>query len=378
VRATCLDWAVKHREAGIWGGLNDRERARLPVQVRICVECAAEFVHMVKGGGRHPATCSKPCRRARRQRQQWASYERAGRANVPGLYAQRGHGTLARYAAGCKCQSCRKVARVARADARRTARAHVRWLSEQGVGLKQIVKVSAISQGCIWKLMYGDRKRFGRPSKRIRRETEQAILAVLPDRGADGSRIPAGPTWGHIETLLGRGWSKAAIGRHVHGPGAVALQLGRRYVTRVNARVIEGLLDLPVEPRLSRSGTPVSTAPAWDPDVERDDMLRAEARRAARRDALTVYGPDVEDPGPTLLTEPVAWKRRASCRRPEFPTYLFFPAPTDTVTTAAAKAVCARCPVHGECLDFAVATGAEGIWGGTTDDERGALVEAIA
>jgi WhiB family redox-sensing transcriptional regulator len=35
-----------------------------------------------------------------------------------------------------------------------------------------------------------------------------------------------------------------------------------------------------------------------------------------------------------------------------------------------AKQVCRRCPVIDECLDLAIRTGAVGVWGGTTEDER--------
>lgn len=38
-----------------------------------------------------------------------------------------------------------------------------------------------------------------------------------------------------------------------------------------------------------------------------------------------------------------------------------------------AKAVCAECPLKVECLIFAVRTGQQGIWGGTTENERKAL-----
>jgi WhiB family transcriptional regulator, redox-sensing transcriptional regulator len=53
---------------------------------------------------------------------------------------------------------------------------------------------------------------------------------------------------------------------------------------------------------------------------------------------------------------------------------LFFPAArsvTAWVQLALAKNVCARCPVRGECLRFALATGQEyGVWGGTSEQER--------
>lgn len=66
------------------------------------------------------------------------------------------------------------------------------------------------------------------------------------------------------------------------------------------------------------------------------------------------------------------WRDRAACRDedPE----LFFPigdgvAAQDQVGRA--KAVCARCPVRQQCLQFALSTGQDaGIWGGLTAEER--------
>lgn len=74
------------------------------------------------------------------------------------------------------------------------------------------------------------------------------------------------------------------------------------------------------------------------------------------------------------------WRTRAACRPgsgvdPE----LFFPVATDTAgpvydaQVAAAKAVCARCPVVAECLAEALAGIPDGIAGGLTEVERRAL-----
>lgn len=57
------------------------------------------------------------------------------------------------------------------------------------------------------------------------------------------------------------------------------------------------------------------------------------------------------------------WQARAVCRDedPE----LFFPDPSDTVITRAAKAVCAKCPVRPQCRAAASARREPyGIWGG--------------
>lgn len=69
------------------------------------------------------------------------------------------------------------------------------------------------------------------------------------------------------------------------------------------------------------------------------------------------------------------WTDEAACREPGIDPELFFPVsesgPESRQQVAAAKAVCARCPVIDRCRDWAVRAGeAEGIWGGTTPDER--------
>ncbi|MFF5986930.1 WhiB family transcriptional regulator [Prauserella flavalba] len=70
------------------------------------------------------------------------------------------------------------------------------------------------------------------------------------------------------------------------------------------------------------------------------------------------------------------WSERAACRDedPE----LFFPVSDmgpGAQQTEQAKAICARCPVRAECLTYALESGLDyGIFGGTTERERRALV----
>ena len=69
------------------------------------------------------------------------------------------------------------------------------------------------------------------------------------------------------------------------------------------------------------------------------------------------------------------WRAQAACigTNPE----LFFPVaeagPVLDAQVAAAKAVCARCPVRAECLTEALARIPHGIAGGLTEDERRTL-----
>ncbi|MFI9169493.1 WhiB family transcriptional regulator [Streptomyces lincolnensis] len=74
------------------------------------------------------------------------------------------------------------------------------------------------------------------------------------------------------------------------------------------------------------------------------------------------------------------WRDHAACRH-EDPD-LFFPIGTTgpaLVQQEQAKAVCRRCPVRQECLEWALDTGqAIGVWGGTSENERRALKRRAA
>lgn len=261
---------------------------------------------------------------------------------------------------GCRCDECREAVREYERQRRQrtepayvtaaTARRHVTELSEAGVGLKQIVKVSGISQGAIWKLMYG---KNGKPSKRIRRETQDKILAVTPADAADGARVAAERTLDNIETLLERGWTKTAIARELgqKGPG---LQLGTEQVTAGHARAVAALLDQPVPPRHTRWG-PVEIE--WEPPEDDlaqggDDIDRLYLSFAAALEARQ---------------EP--WRRRAACRFDATPTAMFFPGRGDQQGAQAARDVCATCPVSAECAADA-ANERHGIWAGKSEHER--------
>ncbi|GAB2967028.1 WhiB family transcriptional regulator WhcE [Streptomyces pseudoechinosporeus] len=73
------------------------------------------------------------------------------------------------------------------------------------------------------------------------------------------------------------------------------------------------------------------------------------------------------------------WFRRAACadEDPE----LFFPVGTTGPALqdiAAAKRICARCPVSYQCLAWALDTGqTSGVWGGTREEERAALLRLV-
>ena len=70
-----------------------------------------------------------------------------------------------------------------------------------------------------------------------------------------------------------------------------------------------------------------------------------------------------------LNAEP--WMQHGACRGLSHADAdrLFFPARGDS--TAEAKAICARCPVRNECLEYALEHHEKfGIWGGLSERER--------
>lgn len=66
-----------------------------------------------------------------------------------------------------------------------------------------------------------------------------------------------------------------------------------------------------------------------------------------------------------------SWQAEAACSG--MPTDDFFPVGSTEPALeqiAAAKAICATCPVRAQCLDYALDTGQQyGIWGGLSEDE---------
>lgn len=71
----------------------------------------------------------------------------------------------------------------------------------------------------------------------------------------------------------------------------------------------------------------------------------------------------------TRLLQPVEWQAQAQCARPEVDPEIFFPERGGS--SKAARAVCARCEVRPQCLEYALKNKEQfGIWGGTSERER--------
>lgn len=69
--------------------------------------------------------------------------------------------------------------------------------------------------------------------------------------------------------------------------------------------------------------------------------------------------------------EDISWMKNALC--PNYDPDLWHPPYDAPSSTAYPKSICRRCPVMGECLDWALNHGENGVWGGTSEADRRAL-----
>jgi WhiB family redox-sensing transcriptional regulator len=88
----------------------------------------------------------------------------------------------------------------------------------------------------------------------------------------------------------------------------------------------------------------------------------------------------IESPKSITIAGRKDWMGKAACKD-MIGDEIFYPSPGAEAKEvrlrreAQAKAICAQCNVANECLDFAVSTRqSDGIWGGTTPEERRNLI----
>lgn len=300
-------------------------------------------------------------------------------------FVEREHGTLACYVhgpkpgsepGGCACDECREACRVYERQRRRRimptlvdagpAREHVNALRRAGAGPKRIAKQAGVPAATIGMLIWGDKRRNRPPTVRLRPETEQKLLSVTVTNVSKGTdRVPVGPTKRNMETLRSRGWTGREIGKRLGRAPKVGVKLGAQFVSLRTAQIIEGLL--------SEKPPPVWTGkrfaqPEWSFELEEKRKRDREMNRKRRGSPLASAGDGYDLP--VLPDAPGAWMKRGTCRREGAPTRMFFPSSQDRKMRAAAKAMCARCPVKAECLEYALGTDAYGVWGGMSDSER--------
>lgn len=294
--------------------------------------------------------------------------------------SHRPHGTRTKYVVEkCRCQACTEASRdemrayaarsktdVAYVDAA-PVRAHVRELMAAGVGLKQIVKVSGVPQGTLWKLVYGDRKRFGRPSKRITRATRDRLLAVTPRAIADGARVDATPTWRLLDEMIAAGITRTSLAQALgqQGPG---LQVSRKQVLASRARQVADLharWRAGQAPELKTAGTRWTPPPPAAAPPQRE--LSLAERRARYNDLQALFEQLAEV---VEIRNARTWRNDAACRGRD--PDMWFPARGHQTSpqTRLALSICAACIVRDQCAAEAESDKVEGIWAGSFGRDR--------
>lgn len=170
--------------------------------------------------------------------------------------SHRAHGTYVKYVVEkCRCLPCTEANRTYELRRQQAihrpdeswvpyvpatrARNHLLDLAAKGVGPKTVATMSGVSHGSLSKIMYGDKSRRQRPSKRIRPETERKILAVTFDMANGGQKIDGTATWQLIEDLYAQGFYRQWIAEQL---GTQSGNLRQRPLVRAStARKVEKL-----------------------------------------------------------------------------------------------------------------------------------------
>lgn len=160
-------------------------------------------------------------------------------------------------------------------------RDHVNTLRAAGMGPERIAEVAVgVSVGTLNALLFGDAADGLEPTKKIRRDRAEAILAVQAavDLFADGARIDATGTRRRLQALAARGWPTAylaeRLGRHVrHLPRMRAAELvtarGARKVRDLYAELWDKVPPASAESRRARA---LARRRGWVPPMAWDDI----------------------------------------------------------------------------------------------------------
>jgi WhiB family redox-sensing transcriptional regulator len=77
---------------------------------------------------------------------------------------------------------------------------------------------------------------------------------------------------------------------------------------------------------------------------------------------------------PAMSLDSLEWQTQARCRG--CGPAIFYPEKSGPAQAREALMVCAGCPVRDVCLDHALTHREQGVWGGVTEEQRGAMLRA--
>jgi transcriptional regulator with XRE-family HTH domain len=222
---------------------------------------------------------------------------------------ERPHGRAKYVTEHCGCDVCREAntaygrhqarqrayGRPAYIDAE-PARAHLRALSEAGIGWRRAAELAGLNDAVLSSILYGRRNRA--PAKRIRAATAEKILAVeISDEAmADKAVVAAIGTRRRLRALVAIGWTQSTLadrlgmtpanfGPLVHGQPKVAVARRRQvralYDDLWNAPPAETAAARRTRGYAQRNGWVPPMA--WDDDTIDDPAAVAEGAGSTRR-----------------------------------------------------------------------------------------------
>jgi hypothetical protein len=248
------------------------------------------------------------------------------------------HGTHACYVLDlCRCGPCASANSGYERDRKRRnaygrsnlipaepARQHVAALMAQGMGWKRIADTAGVAASVVCKLMYGQRTRGAGPSRRIRKDNAQSLLAVTFSLAPGANTCGIG-TARRIQALVTRGWSMSRLAHRIDLLPAnfIRLATGSADVTVATAERVralyEDLWNTPPPESEQRERIAASRARnhaqrlgwapplAWDDDAIDDPTAKPAHRLTGRQD----YGLD------HAAVERAMSGQRVHLRRPE-------------------------------------------------------------
>lgn len=161
---------------------------------------------------------------------------------------------------GCRCEPCTEAQReYARNRNRMLAygqwspyvdadpvRAHVEELRAGGLGIRRVAALAGVNESILWKLVYGDRQRGMKPSRRVRESTAENILAVRAslDVLSPAAKVDATGTRRRLQALVAVGWSQSKLAARLGmGRSNFGCLLERAQVMAATARAVRALYD---------------------------------------------------------------------------------------------------------------------------------------
>lgn len=91
-------------------------------------------------------------------------------------------------------------------------RAHIRQLTDAGMGWKRVAAVANVPTSTVSAILYG---KAGRPRQRVRRATAENLLAVASIDRAPAAVIDGTGAQRRLQALVATGWTQQAVAQHL-------------------------------------------------------------------------------------------------------------------------------------------------------------------